>query len=296
MGAASADTIPWRVMRTQHFMIYYAPGADSTAKRASVVAEKWHRILSRKLEFSSSAITMLYLYPDRPSFSEATGVGRADRVVGMAHARAFRVEVDASGAFTDVEHVIPHELVHVFISRILRARFDNVPLWAHEGMAKYLADDWSTNDAELLADAASSGEVLQLKQIPKVFPSDERGRSVAYVQSYSIVKYIADKYGADSLPYLLTQVASGEDFDNAFHSSTGKFSYELEIEWRQFLSEKYGINRLIKAVTSAIPVVMGVLVVLAYRVRTMQKRRKAEEMEAESRNSQLSMDDSPVDD
>jgi len=273
-----ADEVRWRVTRTKHFIIYYA-GAESTAKRAGSVAEEWHAALSRRLKFAPEGITPVYLYPDRRSFSEATGFEPGEGVVGTAHARTLRIRVDASGAFADVAHVIPHELVHVFISRRLRGYSSRLPLWMHEGLAKYLAEDWTGPDAELLADAATSGEILPLDRISKVLPMDERKRAVAYVQSYSAVQYMADTYGPESIPDLLSEIADGRTFGTALLYSIGVEPDRFEAEWRQYLWEEYKLGRWVKLGMGIASAVMSLLAILAFRARVIAKRRKAREME-----------------
>lgn len=281
--AACAGEIEWRVTRTRHFLIYYAAGAESTAKRAGDVAEKWYATLSRRLNCSPRGLTPIYLYPDRRSFSEATGVEPGERIVGIAHTRVLRVRVDASGAFTDIAQVIPHELVHVFISQRLRWNSDRMPLWMHEGLAKYLAGDWTGPDAELLADAAAGGSILSLDRISRVFPADERKRSIAYVESYSAVKYMADEYSPASIPDLLSELEAGQPFKTALFNSIGRAPKEFEEEWRQYLWEEYSWARWGRLASGFAWFAMGLLAVLAFRARILQKRRKAREMEEEGK-------------
>lgn len=276
---ARAEEVKWRVTRTEHFMIYYAPGADTTAERAGAIAEKWLVALSRKLDFEPGGVTPIYLYPDRPSFAEATGVEPAEEVVGIAHTRTLKVRVDASRAFADIAHIIPHELVHVLVSRRLRGHSVRLPVWMHEGLAKYLAEDWTGPDAELLADAASGGEILRLDQISKVFPLDDRKRSVAYVQSYSLVKYMTDRYSPECIPDLFSELEAGHPFSTALFYSIGRKPSELEEEWRQYIWEEYNLNRWVKFGSGLISAAMALFVILAFRARIIAKRRKAEEME-----------------
>jgi len=278
VGRISAD-VSWRTARTTHFIIYYAAGDESTAHDAREVAEKWYAVLAKKLEFAPRGITPIYLYPDRQSFADATGFKPGESITGIAHTRTFKVRVDASGAFADVEHIIPHELVHVFISRKLRGYAVRLPLWMHEGLAKYLAHDWSGPDAELLGDAASGGEIMPLGRIARNFPTDERGRSVAYVESYSAVRYIVEKYEFQAVLDLLSEMEKQPTFDLALSYSIGQSPEKLDQEWRDFLWEKYSLARWMRFGTQLAWVVMAILAVLAFRARLIRKRRKALEME-----------------
>ena len=280
LGRSSAD-VNWRTTRTQHFIIYYSAGDASMAQRAGDVAETWYATLSNRLEFDPRGTTPIYLYPDRQSFADATGYKPGESVTGVAHISTRLVRVDASGAFSDVEHIIPHELVHIFVSRMLRGSVVRLPLWMHEGLAKYLAHDWSGPDAELLADAASGGEILPLRQLSREFPADEHARSVAYVQSYSAVRYIAEKYGFQALLDILVEMPKQPTFDKAFFYSVGQDPDKLDQEWRDSLWEKYSLARWGRLGSGIAWAVMAILAVLAFRARAIKKHRRALELEEE---------------
>lgn len=279
-SASQANDVQWRVLRTQRFLIHYAAGHEAAAERAGEIAEEWHAKISKKLDFYPKSITPIYLYPDRGSFAEAIGIAPGDRVVGIAQARTLKVRVDASGGYTDIAAVIPHELVHVFVSMRLKGHSPRLPLWMHEGLAKYLAEDWSQADAELLADVAGS-ELMPLERISKVFPTDARGRAIAYVQSYSAVKYMADKFTPEAIHDLLAELEAGHPFKTALFYSIGQEPAEFEADWRRHLWEEYTVHRWWKLGAGLISGAMGFLAILAFRARVRQKRRKAEELSEE---------------
>jgi len=280
LGACAEDG-PWRTVRTTHFIIYYANGADSVARNAGSSAERWHSILSRKLDYSPGGVTPIYLYPDRRSFARAARIDPADTVVGLAHTRTLKVRVDASGTFASPETVIAHELVHVFISRRLRGYAHHMPLWMHEGLAKYLAGDWTHADAELLREVGSRSGIIPLGRISHVFPKDDRRRGIAYVESYSIVKYIADKYTPESIPDILAELAAGHPFPTALLYSIGVEPDVLERDWRQYLWEEYRPYRWFRLASAILSAAMAAFAILAFRSRIRRKRLKAAEFEEE---------------
>ncbi len=279
-AAARPDSVNWRVTRTDHFIIYYAKRSASVAPETALSAEKWYGRLSRKLGFAPGGVTPVYLYPDRVSFSRDTGYGRADSVVGLAQAHVIRV--DASGAFADAEQVLAHEMVHVFIARRLYGNTGRLPLWLHEGLAQYLAEDWDGADQELLQEAASTGGILPLERIAVGFPEDERGRAVAYAQSYSIVRYIAERYTPAALRDLISETKRGMRFETACLYSLGTEPADLERDWRQHIRDRYGRQRWHVAGTAVVSAAMVLFAILAFRSRSIQKRRKAEEFEEEA--------------
>lgn len=269
----------WRVTRTSHFIIYYADQSAQVAAKTAKSAEIWYSRLSEKLGFSPGGVTPVYLYPDRGAFSEATGVGRADTIVGLAQAHIIRI--DASGVYSDVEQILAHEMVHVFVVRRLHGYTSRLPLWLHEGLAQYLANDWTDADQQALEDAVAGGTLLSLPSITTSFPRDQMGREIAYAESYSIVEYIARRYTLAALRDLITETKHGRPFDIACLYSLGTAPGDLETEWRASVMQQYGMQRWFRLGTAIISAFMAVFVILAFSVRIHQKRRKARQFEEE---------------
>lgn len=278
---ACTDSISWQTIRTSHFVVYYTAAREETALRVADICEEWHAKLRRKMEYNPGGGIPVYLYPNRRAFADATGMDPADPVVGIAHTRTRKIRIDASGLFTDVDKVVPHELVHVFMSVQVRHNRTRIPLWFSEGLAKYLADDWTASDAETLADAAAKGKLLSLSEITFVFPAERYDRAVAYAQSYSFLKYIADQRSPAIIPVLLEALQRGETFESAFQFSVGATPKEYEEEWRQYLWEEYSLARWSKLFSGLASAVMAVLAILAFRARLIRKRLLAKEMESE---------------
>ncbi|MHB1458675.1 MAG: peptidase MA family metallohydrolase [Armatimonadota bacterium] len=290
---ASADDYTFsNTIRTTHFIIYYDTRQSDTAKRAGEIAERWHARLSEKLQIESAAITPIYLYPDRTAFSKATGIKPGDSIVGLAHTRALFIRIDASGAFEDISRVIPHELVHIFLSRILHADAANLPLWMHEGLAKYLSDDWSSGDADLLADIATSANFIAFNKLTNVFPSDSLGRSKAYVQSYSAIRFMAKKYSEKSLVDLLSEIAKGEDFSTAVKYSIGSTPDHFEADWRRYLMDRYRFGKWTNLWSGLVSAAMAFAALMAYKKYRDHKRQVIKRMEAEETDRQNNNEDS----
>ncbi|MHB0912342.1 MAG: peptidase MA family metallohydrolase [Armatimonadota bacterium] len=282
VSCAHAEAVQWRVMRTEHFLVHYTAGREKTASTAGEVAEEWYPRLSDKLRTEPHEIIRIFLYPDRIAFGKATGARPEETIVGTAHIRLHSVKIDASGALADIRQVIPHELVHIFVSTRLGRNSSHLSAWMHEGLAKHLTDDWSAGDAELLADVASSGNLLPLDEISLAFPAAEGKRAVAYAQSCSAVKYMADTYSEESIQDLLTEMADGQPFRKAMLYSLGVEPEKFESDWRAYLIDKYSLARWTKLASALASAFMALVCVLAFRARRRAKREKAREFEEES--------------
>jgi len=278
---AGQAQVAWRVVRTPHFLIYYTAGNEAAARDSGEFAEAWRIIIADKLKYDFPGTTPIYLYPDRQSFATEMGVSPDNAMVGAAHTRTLSISVDASGLFTDIRHVIPHELVHVFVFHELKENAIDMPLWMHEGLAKYLTNDWNGADAELLNEAATNGEIMPLQRISSIFPRDPHGTSVAYTESYGVVRFMAEKYTPACIPDLLTELADGKPFPTAMQYSIGITPEEFEAQWQQYVWEKYRLNRWLEAAGALVFFVMSIAVIFAYRRRRIQLRKKVEQFERE---------------
>jgi len=285
VGIAGGDSVKWRAIRTGHFIVFYSPRDLATAKRAGAIGEEWWGKISKRLGFETGVVP-IYLYPDRTTFSEATGVPSNDSIVGLAHSQLHDIRVDASGAFADISRIIPHELVHVFVAEMLGDNDFLLPTWVQEGLAKYYGNDWSDADSELLADSVYSGRILPLGKISEGFPKDPNDRAIAYSESYSAIDYISRTYGESSLKELLSETKSGRAFPIAFGDSTSVDLEKFEAAWRDDLEERYRVGRWLRIAESLIWPTMALVAILAFRARLAWKRKKAQEFEEEDRLAQ----------
>ncbi len=272
---------PSNTLAAPHFIIYYTPNQRHSAERTEEIAEKWYKILSSKLEISKAGRIPIYLYPDRQSFYSATGVKPNEAIVGLAHTRSLAIKIDASGAFADISRVIPHEIVHILIYKKLAGKTADLPLWMHEGIAKYLAEDWSPGDADLLGEIASSGRFIPFSKLTNVFPADDKKKAAAYVQSYSAVKYMTAAYSEASINDLLDEIADGNDFDTALRYSIGVDSTQFENDWRAYMVDKYRLGRWSNLLSALVSALMVVGILLAYKAYTLHRRKAIKRMEME---------------
>lgn len=124
----------------------------------------------------------LILYADQPDFQQTNVIGGfiGQGTGGITEGARERVIMPFTGVYAETDHVLGHELVHVFQYRIAKAaagglrRLEGIPLWLIEGMAEYLSlgpDD--PNTAMWLRDALRREDLPTLTQLttdPRFFP------------------------------------------------------------------------------------------------------------------------------
>ena len=143
------------------------------------------------------------------------------------------------GSIQDLEwftnDVIPHELAHVFYGEIFRDTWMPFPTWFNEGIAAYNERHDHTREMTLVLEAAKEDKLETL-------PVMTRGGGVAhgevhlwYSIAYSLVNYLAETYGEETLGELILSVADNVPFEEALTQTMGLDMIQLEIEWRDWL-------------------------------------------------------------
>ncbi len=104
----------WRTMHTEHFDIYFYPAESLAVADAAREAERWYvrHSLAMRDTFSKKPIV---LYADNPAFQQNNVVGfLTEGTQGVTEPSRSRALLYFSGAAWDDNHVLGHELVHVF--------------------------------------------------------------------------------------------------------------------------------------------------------------------------------------
>ena len=124
-------------------------------------------------------------------------------VAGFTEFSKGRVALPFNGSYFDFEHVIWHELVHVFqLSRISEAyrlhyrnAFVSPPLWFTEGMAEHWSGNWDATGDLFLRDMVL-GDLLP----PITGLWRYAGSFVTYKIGQHLVGYLEDNFGPDVVP------------------------------------------------------------------------------------------------
>src|SRR5919199_1628128 len=143
------QSFDFKVLKTEHFDIYYYPSEQEAAVAAARMAERWYLRLSNVLDHELSGRQPLILYASGPQFQQTNAVGGeiGEGTGGVTEALRRRIVLPIGGTLGDLNHVVGHELTHAFQYDITGGgRNGNLgampaatalPLWFIEGMAEY---------------------------------------------------------------------------------------------------------------------------------------------------------------
>jgi len=144
-------------------------------------------------------------------------------------------------------------LVHEYVHYVINQRTANrVPIWMHEGLAKFLERRWRGPDAHRMAPSSEwllqkrvkEGNLITFAQMhPSMakLPSQEDA-AVAFAEVYAAMEYLREKAGPGAFKRVLDLIADGEEATTAFAAVLGVSFPEFERQWRLALKERPPID------------------------------------------------------
>jgi tetratricopeptide (TPR) repeat protein len=233
-----------------HFIVRYAPGKDALIAPYALEA----------LESAWSALGDDF--GDHPSASEPVRVEIYGDVGDLAKVSTLTLrEIETSGTialckFNRLMIVSPraliagypwldtlnHEYTHFIVSRVSH---NTVPIWLHEGLAKFEEHRWRAPGASgltatmehLLASGIARKHLITFEQMhPSMakLPSQE-DTALAFAEVYSVVEYLEQQVGWPGLRQIVAGLRAGKSDDAAVASVVGRDFDMFQRDWRAWL-------------------------------------------------------------
>jgi len=228
------EKFDWRILKSDHFDLYFYPAESLRVRDAGRQEERWYARLSDifRHQFDRKSIV---LYADHPDFQQTNVIGDqlSEGTGGVTEGLRTRVVQPFTGVYADDEHVLGHELVHVFQYNIAEtapgqgglARMSALPLWLIEGMAEYFS--LGRNDAHSamwMRDAVMRDKFPTIKQLttdPRFFP---------YRYGQALWAYIGGRWG-DRAVVDVFRTSLRVGWDQALVRALGLNSDSLSKDW-----------------------------------------------------------------
>jgi len=235
------QTFDFRIMSTQHYDIHYYPAESTATADAARMAERWYTRLSGIMRQNFNKKPLVF-YADHPDFEQTNVIGGFidQSTGGVTEAARNRVVMPFTGIYAENDHVLGHEMVHVFQYDIAEAPtsggfqgLGQLPLWLIEGMAEYLSvgrEDPHT--AMWMRDAALRNDLPSIKQLttdPRYFP---------YRYGQALWAYIGGKWGDQGVSDVYRASLRG-GWDAALRRVIGISSDSLSKEWLASIRATY---------------------------------------------------------
>ena len=192
-----------------HFTVLFeGPREEAVAKRAIELLEASYWRIGTTLGAYPNGIITVVLYTNE-QFRDVT-----QSPEWAAAAFDGRIRVPMRGALENaaqLDRVLAHELTHAFVYSIAPR---GVPQWLNEGLAQ-MFEPGQKSSAPAIAAA------LPLSRLEKSFAGlDKDQAGAAYAQSAAAARALVDHAGGNAILNLLTFIAEGAPFEQAFERAT----------------------------------------------------------------------------
>lgn len=236
------EAFHFKTLQTPHFDIYYYDQEADVVNDIGRMAERWYERLSRVFNHSFTRKPIV-LYANAADFQQTTTTSGliGQGTGGFTDEFMNRVVLPLTGDFAENDHVLGHELVHVFQYDIAASRTSNrrrfnleqLPLWLVEGMAEYFSKGRiDPLTAMWIRDATIHDRLPDLKKLtrdPRYFP---------YRYGQALLAYMGGRFGDDAVVrYFLAAGTVG--IDQGFERVVGLSAKQLFKDWQESARELY---------------------------------------------------------
>jgi Tol biopolymer transport system component len=236
------ESFRFKVMQTEHFDIYYYDQEADVVKDVGRMAERWYFRLSKTFNHTFNRKPIV-LYANSADFQQTTTTGGliGEGTGGFTDEFMNRVVLPLTGDYSENDHVLGHEIVHVFQYDIAAAQTNNrrrfnleqLPLWLVEGMAEYFSKGRIDPLTSMwIRDATIQDRLPDLKKLtrdPRYFP---------YRYGEALMAYIGGRFGDEAVVrYFLAAGMVG--IEGAFDRTLGLSADQVFRDWQESARELY---------------------------------------------------------
>ncbi len=239
------EDFDFRIYETPNFLLYHYLDNEEVVKEFAQLCERWYQRNQRIFLDTIDEKTPIILYNNHADFQQTTviqdliGVG----VGGVTEGTRRRVVMPLSPSKRDTDHVLGHEMVHVFQFYLITGpdrqigirSLQNIPFWMIEGMAEYLSIGSSdVHTAMWMRDAVGRDDIPTLRQM-----SEEPHNYFPYRWGHVFLAYVGGRFGDDViLPLFINTARQG--FAPALEGLTGYTPDSISEVWADDLRSTFG--------------------------------------------------------
>lgn len=233
----------WKVLRTEHFNIYYYDDFEELAEIGAKFAEEAYDEYKVKFNHIITVKIPLIFYNTHIHFQQTniTPGFIPEGVGGFFEFMKGRVVIPYLGSLASFKHVIRHELVHVFMTNkifniLSDHRIDNTrlpPLWFVEGLAEYWSFDWDTQSEMVMRDLVLNGNFVTLENLDFVYGY------IIYKEGQKFLEFVSLTYGEDKILKIMENFWRFTTFKEVLEFTLGDKFADIDNLWTFSMRQKY---------------------------------------------------------
>jgi len=236
------DHFDFKIFNSPHFEIHNYLKNDTFLLNLGQLSERWY-LRHFAIFFDSLENSPIILYNNTTDFKQTTvisgiiGVGTG----GVTEGLRSRVVIPVMVSNKETDHVLGHEMVHVFQYNLVRENDSlsfqslmNTPLWMIEGMAEFLSIGSSDNRTSMwMRDAVINNDIPSIKDMTR-----KPGEYFPYRYGHAFWAYVTGVWG-DNVMQALFYLSLQRGFDYAFKTILHVDSDSLSVLWKNSIKNHY---------------------------------------------------------
>jgi tetratricopeptide (TPR) repeat protein len=233
----------------RHFVVHHAPGKDAVLVPWALEAlDKAWEALGADFGDRPAEKVRVEIYPEVADLAKVSTltleeIETSGTIAICKFNRLMIVSPRALIAGYPWIDTLTHEYTHFIISR---TSHNTVPIWLHEGLAKYEERRWrgpgggglSPTMESLLATALAKKRLITFEQMhPSMakLPSQE-DTALAFAEVYTVIEYLTQQVGWDGIRRVIGEMREGKSDAQAIAAVLGRSFADFQRDWRGWLA------------------------------------------------------------
>jgi hypothetical protein len=250
-AATLAELEGYEKQASEHFIVHYRKGKDAVlAPYALATLEKAYRGIGKDLAFFPEEPVRVEILRDPSALSRLSPLSieeiRTSGTIALCkYNKLMIVSPRALATGYAWQDTLAHEYTHYVITR----KSDNsVPIWLHEGIAKFEESRWRGPPGNALSPASSAllrrrlkdGRLISFEQMhPSIalLPSQEDA-ALAFAEVFTAIEYLQSRSDSQPLANLLDKLRSNVPEEEAVAQVAGEPFSRFQSDWKVYLKSR----------------------------------------------------------
>jgi hypothetical protein len=195
--------------------LFWYEGSDSFARELMDICQEGLARLTQDIGTYPERPIKIYIYASTSDLRGAMIFPR-EWTGGVAFTEFSTIAIGIPPGQLDWgRRALVHELAHLVVHQATFSPYGRLPLWLDEGLATYSEGELDPVLRSYLDRAILEDKLISVRSLCSPFSAEPEKARLSYAQSYSLVKYLLDRYGQDKMLDLLTLLKEGNTYDEA---------------------------------------------------------------------------------
>ncbi len=230
----------WQSIEEGSVTLYWYNGSQVFAERLMTVAQEG--LIQLKVEAGAelSSPVSIYIYGSATDMQNAM-IYVQDWAGGLAFTGYGVIAIGITPTdMTWGENAMVHELAHLVTFQMTSNPYNGIPIWLNEGLSKYAEGELDSYSEGFLRQAALNDSLISVTSLASPFSAYGDKTTLSYAESYSLVDYLIQTYGAQKMSDLLDAFKLGSTYNGALTQVYGFDMDGLDSEWELYIKDFYG--------------------------------------------------------